>query len=54
MIWDRQRYLPDAVICDGDGPIAHFRRYYRQFYAEWAGDGDATPLRPVTMERARG
>ncbi|MFZ4110018.1 MAG: aromatic ring-hydroxylating oxygenase subunit alpha [Polymorphobacter sp.] len=54
VIWDRQRYLPDAVICDGDGPIAHFRRYYRQFYAEWAGDGDATPLRPVTMERSRG
>ena len=52
VIWDRQRYLPDAIICDGDGPIAHFRRYYRQFYAEWAGD--ATPLRPVTMERSRG
>jgi hypothetical protein len=36
VVWDRQRYTPDALLCDGDGPIAAFRKYYRQFYAELA------------------
>lgn len=36
VIWDRQRYLPKPIICDGDGPIMRFRQYYKQFYAEWA------------------
>ncbi len=36
VIWDRQRYLPKPIICDGDGPILRFRQYYNQFYAEWA------------------
>lgn len=36
VIWDRQRYLPRPVVCDGDGPILRFRQWYRQFYAEWA------------------
>lgn len=34
VIWDRQAYLHDAIICAGDGPIARYRRYYQQFYAE--------------------
>lgn len=34
VVWDRQRYMPDPIICDGDGPIASFRQYYAQFYAE--------------------
>jgi 3-ketosteroid 9alpha-monooxygenase subunit A len=38
VIWDRQRYLPRPVVCDGDGPILRFRQWYRQFYAEWAGE----------------
>lgn len=36
VIWDRQRYLPKPVICDGDGPILQFRKWYQGFYAEWA------------------
>lgn len=36
VIWDRQRYLPRPVVCDGDGPILRFRQWYRQFYAELA------------------
>ena len=36
VIWDRQRYLPKPIICDGDGPILQFRQWYAQFYAEWA------------------
>ncbi|WP_380872779.1 (2Fe-2S)-binding protein [Sphingomonas sp. DBB INV C78] len=36
VIWDRQRFVERALICDGDGPIGDFRRWYYQFYAEWA------------------
>jgi 3-ketosteroid 9alpha-monooxygenase subunit A len=36
VIWDRQAYLAKAIICDGDGPIIRYRRYYEQFYAERA------------------
>ena len=32
IVWDRQKYLPDALVCAGDGPIAQFRRHYAQFY----------------------
>lgn len=38
IIWDRQRYMERPVICDGDGPILRFRKWYSQFYAEWADD----------------
>ncbi|HEY1448701.1 MAG TPA: Rieske 2Fe-2S domain-containing protein [Caulobacteraceae bacterium] len=41
VIWDRQRYLRRPIICDGDGPILQFRRYYRQFYAGQAAGGSA-------------
>ncbi|MBM4197123.1 MAG: aromatic ring-hydroxylating dioxygenase subunit alpha [Gammaproteobacteria bacterium] len=41
VVWDRQMYRTDALLCDGDGPILDFRRYYRQFYAELPQDGDA-------------
>ncbi|NBU25721.1 MAG: Rieske (2Fe-2S) protein [Gammaproteobacteria bacterium] len=43
VVWDRQKYRPDALLCDGDGPIAAFRQYYRQFYAELP-QGDGTPV----------
>lgn len=33
VIWDNQRYLDRPIVCDGDGPILRFRRYYSQFYA---------------------
>ena len=37
VVWDRMRYEPNPIICDGDGPIPHFRKFYARFYA--AGDG---------------
>ena len=43
VVWDRQMYRTDALLCDGDGPIAAFRQYYRQFYAELPQD-DGTPV----------
>lgn len=33
-IWEHKRYLPRPVLCDGDGPIAEYRRWFARFYAE--------------------
>ena len=27
-------FRSQPVLCDGDGPIARFRKWYGQFYAE--------------------
>lgn len=32
-IWEHKIYRPKPVLCDGDGPIAKFRKWYSQFYA---------------------
>jgi 3-ketosteroid 9alpha-monooxygenase subunit A len=32
-IWENKLYREVPVLCDGDGPIAQLRRWYRQFYA---------------------
>jgi 3-ketosteroid 9alpha-monooxygenase subunit A len=31
-IWENKIYRDPAVLCDGDGPIAQLRKWYRQFY----------------------
>ena len=31
-IWENKRYLPRPTLCDGDGPIAEYRRWCAQFY----------------------
>jgi len=41
IIWDRMRYLERPIVCDGDGPILRFRKYYNQFYAEWVKEPSA-------------
>jgi len=33
-IWEHKRFRPRPVLCDGDGPIAEFRRWARKFYSE--------------------
>jgi hypothetical protein len=33
VIWDRMRYEPNPIICDGDGPIPQFRQWYSRYYA---------------------
>lgn len=38
IVWDRQRFVEKALICDGDGPIGDFRRWYYQFYAGWRNE----------------
>ena len=37
VIWNNKKYRAKPLLCDGDGPILQLRRWYAQFYAEWAG-----------------
>jgi len=32
-IWENKKYLERPQLCDGDGPIARFRKWATQFYA---------------------
>ena len=34
-IWESKIYLERPVICDGDGPIARYRKWCEGFYPEW-------------------
>lgn len=47
-IWENKIYRDNPILCDGDGPIAKYRKWFKQFYAE-EGEGDSaqTPLRAV-------
>ena len=47
VIWDRMRFEPNPVICDGDGPIPQFRQWYSRYYAKPTGEGDQGGLRAV-------
>ena len=33
-IWENKIYRERPFLCDGDGPIAPFRRWAKQFYVE--------------------
>ncbi len=35
-IWENKVYLDNPVLCDGDGPIAKYRKWFQQFYADAA------------------
>ncbi len=45
VVWDRQKYILRPSICDGDGPIMPFRKYFEQFYADGAQDSSVTNLK---------
>ncbi len=34
VIWEHKKYQEKPILCDGDGPIAKFRKWYSQFYAD--------------------
>lgn len=34
LIWNHKHYQPNPILCDGDGPINQFRKWFSQFYAE--------------------
>jgi 3-ketosteroid 9alpha-monooxygenase subunit A len=36
-IWENKVFMPRPILCDGDGPIALFRRWCQQFYTWPAG-----------------
>lgn len=38
-IWEAKRYVEKPILAEGDGPIAEYRRYCRQFYPEAAEAG---------------
>jgi 3-ketosteroid 9alpha-monooxygenase subunit A len=44
-IWENKVYLESPTLCDGDGPIHQYRKWFRQFYAEPAAA--PTDLRAV-------
>jgi nitrite reductase/ring-hydroxylating ferredoxin subunit len=33
-IWEAKQFLAQPMLCDGDGPIAPYRRWAQQFYAD--------------------
>jgi 3-ketosteroid 9alpha-monooxygenase subunit A len=35
-IWDNKVRIDNPLLCEGDGPIAHLRRWYQQFYLDEA------------------
>ena len=35
-IWEHKIYIPDPVVCDGDGPLHKLRKWYGQFLVDRA------------------
>jgi len=33
-IWENKKYLENPILCSKDGPIAGFRRWFKQFYSQ--------------------
>jgi hypothetical protein len=40
-IWENKIYLDRPMLCDGDGPIGEFRRWYAQFFTPRKQRADA-------------
>jgi 3-ketosteroid 9alpha-monooxygenase subunit A len=40
-IWEHKKYWTSPMLCDGDGPIAKFRKWYSQFYEGYREGTDA-------------
>ena len=45
-IWEHKICRASPILCDGDGPIAKYRRWFSQFY----DDGQEPGVRPVVAE----
>ncbi len=41
-IWEHKTYHERPLLCDGDGPIAKYRRWFRQFYSDGEAAGVVT------------
>jgi len=46
-IWENKIFQANPILCDGDGPIAQFRRWFGQFYAP-APTQDELKIRAVS------
>jgi phenylpropionate dioxygenase-like ring-hydroxylating dioxygenase large terminal subunit len=33
IVWNNKKYRHKPLLCDGDGPVLQFRKWFRQFYA---------------------
>ena len=51
-IWENKIFRESPMLCDGDGPIAKYRRWFSQFYDEVAAP--LVPARPLPSSKARG
>lgn len=38
-IWNHKVYRSNPILCDGDGPIAQYRKWFSQFYATALAEG---------------
>jgi hypothetical protein len=43
-IWEAKRYLEKPILAEGDGPIAEYRRYCKQFYPQEAAPAAKLPV----------
>lgn len=34
IVWNNKKYRPKPLLCDGDGPILQYRKWYKQFYVD--------------------
>jgi len=41
-IWEHKKYQENPILCDSDGPINKYRKWFRQFYDELGQDGRNT------------
>lgn len=32
VLWNHKKYRPNPLLCDGDGPVLQFRKWFKQFY----------------------
>ena len=32
VVWHNKKHLQQPLLCDGDGPIMRYRKYFEQFY----------------------
>lgn len=49
-IWQNKIYREQPILCDGDGPIAKYRQWFRQFYAEDDASENTTSIPLSTVQ----
>jgi len=51
-VWDNKVHLKEPMLCDGDGPIMQFRKFWRQFYVGSPYGDEPQKLRDVKSSAA--